>query len=779
MLKYFSGAPAKAVKIIALSGALFIAIFLCLNIIFPLPFSRIEEDYSVINTAANGELLRISLSGGGRYRIKLKLNEMSPYLVKGFLEYEDRYYYFHPGINPYAVLRAAVLNIKSGRIVSGGSTISQQTAKIIEPRKRTYGAKLIEAFRTIQLELAFSKKELLELYLNTIPMGGNIEGVGAASYLYFNKPAIKLTPAEAAVLIALPKSPNIYRPDRHPEMAAKARETVLRRIAKKLRLTPAAVSEAINEPVPDKRMKNPMRLPYLVYRNSSFGGFSRNFTVDMDKQAVIENMLSRTVQKMKKSGVYNGAVIVIDNLTMEVICYAGSADFTDKKHGGEINCANILRSPGSALKPFIYALAADKGIVTPETALFDIDKAYDGYTPANYERFFHGIVPVKDALTHSYNMPAVDLEYTLSGDGLYRMLVKCGFTDRGRLNTNPGLSVALGAFPITLEEAVMLYAALARGGSVSALKFTKDAVKTGETRLFSPEAAYMVTAMLADGERPDLPQSWEFTNYRGRGAFKTGTSFGLRDAWCIGYNPQYTAGVWLGNADASASFELVGIKAAAPLLIEIFNFFTRYNDVWFEKPSKIKQRDVCALSGSVPNPNCNKIKKGTYIEGVSSPLACGVHRIIYINKKNGLRAAPENMKYAPDMYTRRVVEDWPPEAAAFLRQKGSHLPSIPPYSPEEAPKNNDMGPEIMSPSNGNTYIISPALKKKDQRIMLKAAAAGAGKGKIVWFVNGKAYKESMADESIFMEPVPGDYEITAQDDAGRFDTVKIEVKGAP
>jgi penicillin-binding protein 1C len=760
------------------AAAFILFAWLILNLIFPLPLYRIEDDFSILHIDAQNRLVRITLSDSGRYRIKMGLDGISEYVKKGFVEYEDKSFYYNPGINPFAVARAIYLNTEKGRVVSGGSTITLQIAKLIEPKKkRTFSAKISEVFRALQLTLRYPKDKLLEIYLNTIPMGGNIEGVAAASYFYFNKPPSQLSLGEAATLIALPKQPGRLRPDKMLEAAYGARDAVLERIAPGLKIPPEMVKMAEMEKYPGRRFINPGRLPHLVNRKFTGGGFVRNYFIDNNIQAACEYQLKNAISRLSKKGVHNGAIMVVENKTGRVIAYVGSPDFDDKAHGGEIDGADIFRSPGSTLKPLLYGLALDAGIITPEKVVYDIPRDYDGYYPMNAQKKFNGMITVEDALTRSINSIAVMLEHELAGRGLLYTLKKYGFTDIKRNNITPGLSVVLGTYPMTLEELVTIYSAIANGGELKRLSYTagQEKIRDKPVRIMSKESAYIISRMLSQGERPDLPQSWEFTYYRGRVAFKTGTSFGLIDALCVGYNPDYTVGVWLGNADCSPSHELVGIKSAAPLLMEVFNILTRNTDSWFTAPDGVGTRKVCPMTGDVPGPFCHDTTDDLYIKGVTKNITCRVHKQIYVDPATGLRADPAHLIHQPSYYTREIVEDWPPEAAAFLRQNGGLTSIIPPYSKNEAPDGSYAKPKITSPVNGNTYFINSAMPEEYQRIPLKVAAAGGMENKIFWFANGKVIASGSADKTYFFKPEPGTYEIAVQDNLGESDRVSFKV----
>lgn len=745
--------------------------------IFPLPINVLEKDYSTVHLAINNELLRITLSPSQKYRIKLKLDDISEYLKSGFLFYEDRFFFYHYGINPVSIMRALLLNAQNKKIISGASTITMQIAKIMELRPRTLKSKIIEIFRAIQLEKKYSKKELLEIYLNMVPMGGNIEGVGAAAYLYFGKPAKNLTLGESTILVALPKSPNTYRPDIYPQNAKKQRCKVLSRIGDKLEKSQDIVQKAIVENIPEKRFSNPYQIPNLLSRTESMGSeFFKRYTVNMTLQKYCENMIEKTIKKLKNNGCYNGAMILIDNKTMEVLAYVGSADFNDSEHGGQINCANIKRSPGSALKPFLYSMGIEKGIITPQKILFDIERNYDGYNPINFDKKFIGPVTAEEAIVNSLNVPAVNLEYELGQSGLIEFLRKAHIIDEKKQIKETGLSLVLGAYPLTLEELVRLYSCLANGGKLRDLKFFKESYFQNEGfQILSPETCFIISTMLSKVERTDLPQSWEFSPTRGKIAFKTGTSFGLKDAWCIGYNPDYTVGVWLGNVNCKGSSVLVGIKVAAPIVVETFNSLTRYRDSWFKKPENVRERKVCAVSGEVACLYCKKIITDFYIPGVSNNQTCSVHHQIYIRKSDGLEVCRYCMSGFPKEYYSKIVEIWPPDVASFLRSRNKEVESIPKHNSDCNAIEARKGLKIKSPMPNGCYVITSALPVKTQKIMLKVQSDISCET-VYWFVDDRLIAQGSSDKEFYVAPVEGEHTVVVINVRGQFDSVKLKVK---
>ncbi len=771
----------RALYLVALLAGLCVAFqafwWLSLKVV-PLPEEVLERDYSTLSLAPDGRLLRISLSPRDKYRIRLPLSQIDENLKKGFLLYEDRYFFYHPGVNAVALARSAAGNLRRRRVTMGGSTLTMQIAKLMEPKRRTWKAKIIEMFRAMQLEAAYSKDELFELYLNMIPMGGNIEGVGAASYLYYGKPAQHLSFGEIALLIGLPRSPNKYRPDVHPEAAHIQKAKIMNRIGPGLGISSEVIAKNVSAPLPRNRFPNPFHCPHLVIRTRSLTeGQIRRYTIAPSLQLHCEALLKKTMDGLRSERTYNGAVIVIDNKTMKVLAYVGSPDFNDALHGGQVNGAAILRSPGSLLKPFLYAAAMDQGVLTPRKVLFDVERNYDGYIPANFDRRFLGPVPAEEALARSLNVPAINLEFELGQGGLSALVRKSRLGDPRREPAKAGLSLVLGAYPFRLEELMRLYAALANEGRLRDLVFfEEDLVRPNKGfQLLSPEACFITAEMLSKLERPDLPQSWEFTSNRGKIAFKTGTSFGLRDAWTVGLNPDYTVGVWLGNVDSKGSSALVGIKAAAPLVVSIFNDLTRYEDHWFKKPERVGVREVCAVSGQPLGPFCSAKIQDYFIPGVSHHHPCAVHRRIMVRKKDGVEVCTHCMTGPRNAYTEKVAEVWMPDVATFLRQKGFSTITLPPHNPACKASRNELGLKIRSPMAGGYYAVTDALQGAAQKIPLMLQSQ-SGTERVYWFVDEVFIGQGSPDQTHYLQPTPGRHRLSVVDSRGQFDSLEFFVR---
>jgi penicillin-binding protein 1C len=556
-----------ALGLAATLGALALAGFL-LDRAFPPDLSRYRAVSRTVE-AADGSLLRVFTTADGLLRLPVSSAEVDPRYLAFLKAYEDQRFVAHPGVDPLALGRALGQAIGGGRAVSGASTLTMQVARLLEPRPRSFGAKLIEAVRALQLEWRYGKSEILDIYLTLAPFGGNLEGVRAASLSYFGKEPRALSAAEAALLVALPQSPSKARPDRDPALAARARDKVLERLIARGVLDRHEAEIAAATPVSALRSALPFLAPHLAQRLAGAEpGIARLRTfIEPAIQLPIE-ALSRAQLALIDARA-NLAVVVVENRSGRVVGHVGSGDFFSERRSGQIDLTRAARSPGSALKPVMFALAFDEHRAHPETILMDARHRFGAYAPSNFDGDFRGEVTARHALQRSLNVPAVSLLDAVGPRRLLARLADVGVVPDYRLGDDgPGLSLALGGASFTLEDLVALYVGLARGGEVPILRFDERDGAAAETgRLVGPEAALAVAEVLRGAPRP-LPRG---IAGRDRVAFKTGTSYGFRDAWAIGFDSTYTVGVWVGRPDGTPMPGVTGLSAAAPLLFRIFD----------------------------------------------------------------------------------------------------------------------------------------------------------------------------------------------------------------
>jgi penicillin-binding protein 1C len=754
--------------IISLSYIAFKLFFMISLLIFPLP-ARINDRFSKTYYYNDGSVCYISMNEEHQYRIFNGLDEISGYVKKGIVGYEDRYFYFHPGFNPASLFRALSINLASGRVLSGGSTITMQVARLIEPKKRNIFNKLTEIFRSMQIETSYDKDSILEIYLNLIPMGGNIQGIGAASYFYFGKNPAELSFAESCLLISISNSPNKNRPDRFPENALASRNKVAGRIGREFGISSGELSGILQtSALPVRKIAFHSDILPLVERFSNLPyKHKRVFTIDRRLQEMSLGILKK---KMVSGNSFNGAVMVIDNASMDVLSYVGSPFYDSSGPGVKFNACNIRRSPGSTLKPFIYARALELGLITPKMMIPDIPKDFSGYKPSNFTNNYFGVIPCDEALYRSLNIPAIQVEGRLGDNGIRSVLGKAGlyaFSDADR----DDLSIVLGSYPLTMENMIELYSSLANGGVYRKAAFFKDESPGRGTNLLSPESCFIISEILAESYRPDLNASWEFTKDKPKVAYKTGTSYGYVDAWAVGYTPKYTIAVWIGNLDNRFVRMLTGVGDASPALFSIMDELCRYDDRWFKKPDNVGQRQVCSVSGMIPGNFCKHTVGEYYIKGRSPGGICNVHKRVLVDRKTGRMVAMGDISGKGD-YEERIIEVWPDEVEYFLKKYGKKSGDIAgDYSDIAA----DNPLKIVSPSEKITYVVDLKNDAANQKITLAAYGFPDSKH-FYWYANGGFLGSSKTDEPFYYLPEGKNVEISVIDGAGRTGTVNINVR---
>jgi len=512
----------------------------------------------------DGRLLRAYLTDEGRWRLPATRDDVDPRFLDALLAYEDKRFFSHHGVDPLAMMRAAYQLVSQGHIVSGGSTLTMQVARLLEPRQeRSVAAKLRQTVRALQLEWALSKDEILRLYLTLAPYGANLEGIRAASLAYFGKEPRRLTLGEAALLVALPQSPEYRRPDRFADKARAARDRVLDRIAGDGAFSPSEIDRAKTEPVPDARKAMPLSAPHAADEAMSAlpGQKAIRLTIDGRLQRRLESLARERSTAL--GAAMSAAIVVVDNDTGEILARVASPNYFDASRAGQVDLTRAVRSPGSALKPFIYGLGFEDGLVHPETLIEDRPIRYGDYAPENFDLTFQGTVTVRRALQLSLNVPAVAVLDAVGPSRLLARLTEAGASLVLPKHETAGLALGLGGIGVRLIDLTALYAGLARQGNVAPLIERLGAPPAPSKRLLEPVAAWYVGDVLRGAPPPENALG-------GRIAFKTGTSYGYRDAWAVGFDGQHTIGVWVGRPDGAPVTGLVGRTAAAPILFDAF-----------------------------------------------------------------------------------------------------------------------------------------------------------------------------------------------------------------
>jgi penicillin-binding protein 1C len=742
------------------------ALLFCAGLLWlPLPVAKLNAPQAYRFYDRDDALLQVIISDDGFYRLSVHTEQLPRLFIDALLLQEDQYFYQHPGVNPFAVIRAAGANLAAGQVVSGASTITMQLARMLERQPRTIAVKLQEMFRALQLEMRYSKDEILQHYLSIAPYGGNLEGVNAATYAYFGKPPRQLTPAQIALLVMIPKAPNQTRPDRHPDIAKKRRDALLGKMHDAGLIDNATYQRSIAEPVPSRRLAFPGRIPhlawYLMARHPKQHVF--HTTVDLNIQLRAEHIVRQYIDGLHQCGIHNASVVVLDSKTRELRAMVGSPDYFDRAHGGANNGATALRSPGSTLKPFLYGLAMDAGLIAEKTMLPDIPFSVAGYSPRNYSKTFRGQVSVREALTDSLNVVAVRLSQRLGIGELHGLLRRGGISSLDHPPQYYGLPLVLGGVEVSLLELTNLYASLANYGEYRPYRIDCDASASSESeQLLSPEAAWLVGDILTDVERPDFPSIWQYSKSRPTVAWKTGTSYGQQDAWSVGFHPEFTVGVWVGYFDGTPATRLSGSSAAAPLFFDLMQAIVQQPTHWFAKPAGIEQRRVCDLCGLPGNRYCPNRTLEQYIPTVQGPATLQTCQIRQ-------EVVTENGK--------RVIDVWPSEMAAFLHRHGIPVTDVPGYDVGHMAGERYFPPVIQSPVAGTRYIRrNERLSDENQQIKLQAAVTNRVK-RVHWYLDDKRIADTDHPyRPVFISPPPGEYTVTLVDDVGGRASVPLIVE---
>jgi len=724
--------------------------------------------FSQIVWDRNGKLLRVTLSADQKFRIWTELQKISPDLINATLRYEDKYYSKHPGVNLVALARSALDLIRFHHATGGGSTITMQLARLrFHFHTRTISGKLEQIVRALELERHYSKDEILEAYLNLAPYGRNIEGIGAASMIYFDKPASQLTGPESVALSVIPQSPS-----RRALLSERDNHSVNRAQSNWYDRTQSDRSGELSPREFRARTQGDGKFlaPHFVQQvlQNSHARDEIVTTLDFEKQQAIERRIADYIAWSRNRGIENAAALLVDARMMDVLAQVGSADFNKIDINGQVDGTRSRRSPGSTLKPFVYALAVEQGLIHPLSMLADAPRSFGDYNPENFDREFLGPIRACDALARSRNVPAVELTSHLAQPTLYEFLKTSG-VQLPRPESFYGLALPLGGAGVSMQDLVRLYEALANNGELRPLRYTMQDQVGEPKKILSPEAAFLTLEMLANVPRPEMnctdgtrspPVYW-----------KTGTSHGFCDAWSIAVFDHYVLGVWVGNFDGHANPAFVGRTAAAPLLFQIIDSlrttWPEPNTPHLPPPgANLKRVEFCALSGDLPNEHCSQRVEGWFIPGMSPIKTCDVHREVLIDRASGLRVPIDN---GIRELKREVYEFWPGDILKLFEQAGVPRKTPPPFLPgtgSELTGRTGHQPQIISPANKEILLASA------KTIPLRAKVDGDVQ-KIYWFAGKKFIGQAGPDEFLGWDANAGDYEITALDDHGRATSCRV------
>lgn len=762
-----------------------VCVFIIIDRLYPLPEHKIThaKDYQARTVLdKNGDILRTFADQQGIWRYPTRNDKVSANLLEALLGYEDRWFYYHPGINPFSLLRAAWQYLKSGEIISGGSTISMQVARLLDPHQRSLSGKLQQMFRALQLERKYNKQQILDFYLNYAPYGGTIEGVQAASLRYFGRDASQLSDAQAALLAVLPQAPSRLRPDRHTERALRARNKVIQRLLKFKLWNQQRVNDALNEPLPMQVFDQPMLAPLLAQRlvDQSTNTLTQTSLIDPVLQASLQQLAKNYAQRLLPQS--SLAILLVENKNLAVRAYIGTAEFANSERFGHIDMVRAYRSPGSTLKPFLYAQALDDGLIHSHSLLLDAPLLIGNYRPANFSQEFIGPVSATEALQRSLNVPAVDLLSRLGSQYFDSKLRQGGLHLRYPANARPNLSLILGGTASTLEQLTAAYSAMARGGLSGTLRYHQHQALSNR-RLMSEGAAFIVREMLKK-TRPGNNSGQALYEVNTL-AWKTGTSYGYRDAWAIGVNDQYSIGIWTGRPDGTPSPGHYGAQTAAPLLFLVADQLQNRTGriIHTHIPDNVTRREICwplGIEAAFANdPLCHEKYQAWVLDGVIPPTL--KHALqsnwaqnpvtITLDKATGLRLNADCMTGASSTKT---IALWPLFSHAWLTANQKQKSNIPELHPLCQHSQAHAGLALKIIGIDNNSLIHTTNQQSLPGLELSVQG---GSGEIYWLLNNRLIANSKAQSSFQYQLTEyGDMQLSVIDSTGMSDKVRFRVR---
>ncbi|KVV13843.1 Penicillin-binding protein 4 precursor [Flavobacterium sp. TAB 87] len=754
---------------------------------FSLPSTLFKEPYSTVIESREGELLGAKIAGDGQWRFPA--HDSVPDKFKQCIVYfEDEYFYTHPGFNPVAMVNAMQQNSKAGKVVRGGSTLTQQVIRLSRKgKRRSYFEKVIELILATRLELGYSKNNILELYAAHAPFGGNVVGLEMAAWRYFGVQSNQLSWAESATLAVLPNAPSLIYPGKNQITLVAKRNRLLLKLKSESIIDEQTYELAIEEPLPQKPFDLPQIAPHLLERVAKNAKGTRvETTVNFELQNRVNQIAKYYYNQYQQNEVHNLAILVIDVQNRDIISYVGNAP-TDRDHQKDVDIIEAARSTGSILKPLLYAAMLDDGEILPNTLIADVPTQIAGYTPQNYNLTFDGAVPAHRALSRSLNIPSVLMLQDFGVHKFYEELQKFKLRNINKSADHYGLSLILGGAESNLWDLCRSYAGLSstlnyftkNDGKYRTHEFAELNYNTAFKTDFGEESSqknivgagsiWMTYNAMEEVNRPEGDESWKFYDSSLKIAWKTGTSFGNRDAWAIGTNSRYVVGVWVGNATGEGRPTLTGVTSAAPILFDVFNLLPRQR--WFETPYKdLAEVEVCKLSGYLAKDGCPKIKQWVSKKGKSTAV-CPYHKMIHLDKAqqfqvNSSCESVENM----------IVKNWfilPPVMAWYYKSKHIEYVPLPPFK-DDCIGTQTGAMDFIYPKSGSKIYLTKNFSSEVQPVIFKVAYSDREK-QLFWYVD-QVYKGAT---SVFHEkPIlmsAGFHYITVVDELGNEISRKVEV----
>lgn len=763
---------------------------------FSIPNKLFNSPLAYLITDKNNDILGAHIAGDGQFRFALSSNLPEKYII-ALTTFEDKRFFYHPGIDIISIARAAKQNFSKNKIVSGASTITMQVIRLSDNNnKRTVFIKLIEIVQALRLEISYSKNEILNLYAQNAPFGGNNVGIDAAMWRYFGTKLQNITWAQAATLAVLPNSPALIHPGKNRQILINKRNRLLKKLYKNGEMSQMDYELAIDEPIPDEPNVFPFFSKHLVSRitkeNINGGLYKTNIDLQLQKQ--VFDIVNRHHKFLKGNAINNAAVIVIENSTGNVLAYIGNTQ-TDN-NSEDVDLITSLRSTGSILKPFLYASMLSSGDILPNSLVYDIPSYIGGYTPKNFSKSYDGAVPASKALSRSLNIPAVLMLKDYGLENFYEKLKKIGYNSLSKNPSHYGLSLILGGSEGSLWNIAGMYSSMARvlenypkyankylpaDYHQPNIYFSKN--KKEETQMwknfensshFDASAIWLTFEALLEVDRPGIESYWSNFSSSTKIAWKTGTSFGFRDAWAIGVTPEYTVGVWTGNADGEGRPGLIGAKASAPIMFSVFKIL-KHSNKWFSKPSNdMIVVETCQESGFLASEHCeNTVKIQVPVNGIRFDV-CPFHKTVFLDKPEKFRVN-QNCETQENM----IKKSWfvlPASVEKYYKLRNPVYKTLPPLRDDcKTFEDNENKSFALIYPYKNTKIYVPVMLDGTPGKTVFQATHRDKNIKVFWYLNDKLIAQTIENHEIELRPEKGNYSLMLIDENGAKIVTSFEI----
>ncbi|WP_298550357.1 penicillin-binding protein 1C [uncultured Algibacter sp.] len=765
-----------------------VIVILLIAYLFCLPSQLFKDPTATVITSSNNDLLGAQIAKDGQWRFPH--NDSIPEKFRTcIVQFEDEYFYKHPGFNPISIFKALLGNLKSGSVKRGGSTLSQQVIRLSRKGKqRTYFEKFKELILATRLELRESKEAILAYYSSNAPFGGNVVGLDAASWRYFNRNANELSWAESATLAVLPNAPSLIYPGKNQEHLLKKRNRLLKKLLNHSIIDSLTYNLSIAEGLPQKPYPLPQTAPHLLQKVAQkYYGKRIQTTINSKLQVQVNHIVKMHYNQLSQNEIYNAAVLVLNVKTRQVLAYVGNTP-TDKAHQKDVDIIDKPRSTGSILKPFLYASMLDSGDLLPNTLVADVPTQFGSYNPENYDKTYDGAVPASHALSRSLNVPAVRMLQQFGLDRFYHYLKQLKLKDLKYNANHYGLSLALGGAESNLWDLCKSYAALSSTlnhfSENSSEYFSNEfceptflvsesidfGIKTSDKTLFDAASIFLTYQSLKEVNRPESDESWEFFDGSKQIAWKTGTSFGFRDAWAIGTTKDYVVGVWVGNADGEGRPGLVGVQTAAPILFDVFDVLS--NSDWFAKPfDEMQAVTICKQSGHRASLNCDVTEeKYIQVSGLKTK-PCPYHILVHVDKNEifQVNSSCEDL----DNIEHKSWFVLPPLMAYYYKTKNPFYKPLPKYR-ADCLGDNSVSIDFIYPKANNIIFLPKDFDGEINNLILKIAHSKP-ESTVFWYVDETFIGSTKDIHELAVKPKAGKHLITVVDEFGNEAKRKFEI----